>query len=152
MATTAQIFTIIGILCTPMISIAALVLSLAALNWSLGIRKLYVQLLGFIFAYASKIKKDKELSNVPPSEPSTPSPSTSATKLPTPVIERAPDKPFEITPSTTLLGESEVSSNTADDAETSQERATANDTDQETSRSASQTDIQFKLGTSISIA
>ena len=62
MITTAQIFTIIGVLCAPMISIAALVLTLAALNLSLGIRRLYVRLLGFIFDYATKIKRDKEIS------------------------------------------------------------------------------------------
>jgi hypothetical protein len=149
MVTTAQIFTIIGILCTPMISIAALVLSLAAMNLSLGVRKLYVNLLGFIFDYATKIKKDKELSNVPPSEPSTPSPSAGAAKLSTPIVERAPDDPVEITPQTTLLGESKAANNATDHAETSQEEGTGGDTDQKTSSSASQTDIQFKLGTSI---
>lgn len=142
MATTAQIFTIIGLLCTPMISIAALVLTLAALNMSLGVRKLYVKLLGFIFEYATKIKKDKELSNVPSSEPSTPSlSSTGAAKLPTPAIERAPDDPFTIEPDMPLIGE-------RDESETSPDRLAVNDADQKASRSASQTDIQFKLGKS----
>jgi hypothetical protein len=45
-----------------MISVAALVLILAALNLSLGIRRFYVKILAFVFDYATKIKKDKEIS------------------------------------------------------------------------------------------
>jgi hypothetical protein len=57
-----QIFAILSVICLPMISIAALVLTLAALNMSLGIRRIYVKILSFFFVYATKIKKDKEIS------------------------------------------------------------------------------------------
>ena len=57
-----KIFAVLGFLCLPMISIAALVLILAALNLSLGIRRFYVKILAFVFDYATKIKKDKEIS------------------------------------------------------------------------------------------
>lgn len=61
MATALQIFAILGFICLPMISIAAFVLTLAALNMSLGIRRIYVKILSLIFDYATKIKKDKEI-------------------------------------------------------------------------------------------
>ena len=66
-----------------MISIAALVLTLAAFNLSLGIRRFYVKILAFIFDYATKIKKDKEISinsNKSSNEPPTPAPSPKAAK------------------------------------------------------------------------
>ncbi|CAF1173298.1 unnamed protein product, partial [Adineta ricciae] len=137
MATTAQIFTIIGLLCTPMISIAALVLALAAMNYSLGVRSLYVRILGFIFDYATKIKNDKEFSNE-----STSSPNSSTSNL----VERSPDDPIEMTSDTPLVSDStktaEAKSNETD--ETSSE--TTLDVQQKISRGSSQTDIQFRLG------
>lgn len=74
-ATTTQVFTIISIICAPMVTIGMLVLILAALNLSLGVRRLYVKLLAIIFDYATKIKRDKEISNDPDvstEEPPTP--------------------------------------------------------------------------------
>ena len=61
MTTAVQIFAILGVICLPMISIAVLVLTLAALNMSLGVRRFYVKILSFFFDYATKIKKDKEI-------------------------------------------------------------------------------------------
>ncbi len=61
MTTAIQIFAILGVICLPMISIAVLVLTLAALNMSLGVRRIYVKILSFFFDYATKIKKDKEI-------------------------------------------------------------------------------------------
>jgi len=144
MVTTAQVFTIIGLLCTPMISIAALVLTLAALNLSLGIRSLYVRILGVIFDYATKIKHDKEVpidSHVSSDEPPTPIKTTSVTP---PIIKKAPDDPIVITPETPLIGDSKRQINNEDESEPSQEITT--DHDQKLSRAPSQTDIQFKLG------
>lgn len=60
MVTVSQFFTVLGILCAPMITIATVVLTLAALNLSLGLRRLYVRILAFIFDYATKIKRDRE--------------------------------------------------------------------------------------------
>lgn len=60
MFTVSHFFTILGILSAPMITIATVVLTLAALNLSLGIRRLYVKILAFIFDYATRIKRDKE--------------------------------------------------------------------------------------------
>lgn len=56
-----QLFAILGILCLPVISIAALVIVLAVLNMTLGVRRFYVKILTFLFDYATKIKKDKEI-------------------------------------------------------------------------------------------
>jgi hypothetical protein len=147
MATTAQIFTILGILCAPMITIGALVLTLAALNMSLGVRRLYVKILGLIFDYATKIKQNKEMSIDPDTssdEPSTPVPSPKTAKVALPIVEKPPDGPVEITSKTPLVSESKQDVNNENDAEQSQE--TTND-DQKLSRDSSQTtDIQFKLG------
>ncbi|CAF0723249.1 unnamed protein product [Didymodactylos carnosus] len=61
MANTAHVFTVITILCLPMITIGSLVLLLAALNASMGVRKVYVKILAFTFDYATRIKRNKEI-------------------------------------------------------------------------------------------
>jgi len=61
MVTTSQMLTITGFLLAPVISIATLVLLLAALNLSLGLRRLFVRVLAFVFDYATKIKQDREV-------------------------------------------------------------------------------------------
>lgn len=120
-----------------MISLLSLVLALAALNWSLGVRKLYVRILGFIFDYATKIKKDKELSNESSNESSTP-PNSNASN----VVEKSPDDPIEITSNTPLIS----GSTKIDEANSNETSETTLDVQQKTSRSPSQTDIQFRLG------
>lgn len=102
MVTVSHFFTVLGILSAPMITIATLVLTLAALNLSLGIRRLYVQILAFIFDYATKIKRDKETTIVD-SDGSTDEISTSTD----PIIEYSTDetaketKPIEETKGST---------------------------------------------------
>jgi uncharacterized membrane protein YraQ (UPF0718 family) len=145
MATAAHIFAILGILSAPMISIAALVLTLAALNWSLGVRRLYVRILAFIFDYATKIKRDKELSidtGQSSDEPSTPTLKTKTAKVAPPLLEKPPDDPIEITAKTSLVSDSK----TEDESDSSQKTPTI-DPDQKASGNPSQNDIQFKLGT-----
>lgn len=132
MITPAQILTILGIICAPMISIATLVLVLAALNLSLGIRKLIVRILAFVFDYATKIKQDKEVT-IQSDAPSTP---THTAQSISPFIERSANDPIEIDPTTPLLSESK----------SHDELTTINDQDRKPSRTPSQTDIQFKLG------
>ena len=122
MATAIQIFAILGIICLPMISIAALVLTLAAINMSLGIRKIYVKILSFVFDYATKIKKDKEISldsDLTSTEPPTP-------QIESSTIESSFDDSLELSPDLSIINESENYSQ----------------------RSSLQTDIQFKLSTS----
>lgn len=151
MATTAQVLKIISILCAPMLSIAALVLTLAALNWSLGMRKLYVKLLALIFDYATKIKQDKQVpiaTNMSSDEPPTPIQTRRPAKLSPSVVEKSPDNPFLITPQTPLVTESKEEHN-EDRSESSPEITPTTTTDQRGSRTSSQTDIQFKLGKSI---
>jgi uncharacterized membrane protein YraQ (UPF0718 family) len=148
MVTTAQIFTILGILSAPMISIAALVLTLAALNLSLGIRRLFVKILAFTFDYATKIKRDREVSinsNVSSNEPSTPLPTTKPTKVAPPVVEKSPDDPIDINSERQLISESKTKVNNENETESSNE-VTTSDQDQKISRESLQTDIQFKLG------
>ena len=120
MATATQILTIVSILCAPMVSIAALVLTLAAMNMSLGLRKLYVRILAFIFDYATNINRDKEI-------PINTHPLPSSDEATTPLVERSPDDPLPIIspPSTQLF---------------------PSDQDPKNSRTSSQSDIQFKLG------
>ncbi|CAF1649024.1 unnamed protein product, partial [Adineta ricciae] len=142
MATTAQIFTIIGLLCTPMISIAALVLALAAMNCSLGVRSLYVRILGFIFDYATKIKNDKELSNESSDEPSTSTPNSSTSNL----VERSSDDPIEMTSDTPLVSGSTKNDETKSNETNETSLETALDVQQKVSRGSSQSDIQFRLG------
>lgn len=86
MVTTTQILTIIGILSAPVISIAALVLTLAALNLSLGLRRLFVRTLAFIFDYATKIKQDREV----------PIDSNSSLEETTHIVQRASTDPIDI--------------------------------------------------------
>jgi glycerol-3-phosphate O-acyltransferase 3/4 len=127
MVTTAQVFAILGILSAPMISIAALVLTLAALNLSLGLRRLFVRVLAFIFDYATKIKKVKEVPitpNTSSDEPPTPSPTTEAP----PIVKRSSSDPIEVTSPTPLISQPKSNETT--------------DQDQKVSTS----DIQFKLG------
>jgi len=148
MVTTAQIFTILGILSAPMISIAALVLTLAALNLSLGLRRLFVKVLAFTFDYATKIKRDREVSinsNVSSNEPSTPLPTTKPTKVAPPIVEKSPDDPIDINSERQLIGESKTKVNNEDETESSNE-VTTSDQDQKISRESLQNDIQFKLG------
>ncbi|CAF2002468.1 unnamed protein product [Rotaria magnacalcarata] len=144
MITTAQVFTIISIICAPMVGIAALVLTLAALNLSLGIRRLYVQLLALIFDYATKIKRDKEISidsNASSDEPPTPlPPSTAKNKLAPTLEKKNEDNPAEVTSTTQLLNDckDEINNENESDSLPIQE--------QKVSRASSQSDIQFKLG------
>ena len=137
MTTTTQIFTIVGILCTPMITIALLVLILAALNLSLGIRTLYVKLLAFIFDYATKIKRDKERSMD--------SDISSDEYLSTPKLsfeQRIGDNSTKTNSKTSSINKSKQEINHEDGLEL------FNKVDYEhiTSRISSQSDIQFKLG------
>jgi uncharacterized membrane protein YraQ (UPF0718 family) len=149
MATAAQIFTILGILSAPMISIAALVLTLAALNWSLGVRKLYVKLLAFIFDYATKIKRDKELSNDPnqsSNEPPTPAPSPKGAKVAPPIVKKSSDDRIEITSTKPLVSDAKLEVTNEDGSELSDETPIP-ENEQKPLPSSTQTDIQFKLGT-----
>ena len=146
MATAAQIFTILSILSAPMISIAALVLTLAALNWSLGVRKLYVKLLAFIFDYATKIKRDKELSidsNQSSDEPPTPVKTPKVAKVAPPIIKKSSDDPIEITSTTPLVSDSKLEVTNEDESETP---PTTPENEQKPLASSTSTDIQFKLG------
>lgn len=125
MITAGQVFTILGILSAPMISIAAIVLTLAALNLSLGVRRLYVQLLAFIFNYATKIKRDKEVPISPQSssdEPITPFPR---------IIKRSSSDPIEINSKTPLISES---------------KAHVNSDEEKRSDTSSPNKFQFRLG------
>lgn len=94
MVTMSHSFTYLGILCAPMISIASLVLTLAALNLSLGIRRLYVKILAFVFDYATKIKRDKETTVDPDASSEELSSSTD------PLVKRSPDDPIDATAKT----------------------------------------------------
>ncbi|CAF2934257.1 unnamed protein product [Rotaria sp. Silwood2] len=151
-ATTTQIFTIIGILCAPMIGIAGLVLILAALNLSLGIRRLYVKLLAFIFDYATKIKRDKEFSidsNATSDEPQTPSTRTTTKgtdKITSSIEKKIQDNPIELSSETPLISDSNNEINIKDESESSHEITSTTDHEPQVSRTPSQTDIQFKLG------
>lgn len=141
MITTAQVFTILGILSAPMVGIAALVLTLAALNLSLGIRKLLVRILAFTFDYATKIKRDREVSidpDISSDEPSTP---TKTAQVDPPFVEESANDPIEINSKTPLTGQSELD----DDTDSSNAITTTNQ-DQKISSTPSQNDIQFKLG------
>lgn len=105
-------------LCLPMIGTALVVLTLAALNLSLGIRKCYVKILALVFEYATNIKKDKE-------------------------IDIVSDVPMVKTAS----GDGEESlliDSSNDDLRIDNEL----DSSRRTSRVPSQTDIQFRLGKS----
>ncbi|UJR37608.1 hypothetical protein I4U23_030305 [Adineta vaga] len=130
-----QLFAILGILCLPVISIAALVLTLAVLNMTLGIRRFYVKILTFLFDYATKIKKDKEISidAIPASM-----------NLSTPQIESHPtdtsfDSAIELSPTTSITNASQK-----DDMYNSS-NVTIEQQNQTILRVPSQTDIQFKL-------
>jgi hypothetical protein len=127
MATAIQIFVIFIIICLPMISIAALVLTLTGLYMSFGIRRFYVKILSFVFDYATKIKKDKEISIH--SDITSIESATSQVEPLDDSIERSPD--------ISINNESKLESTTDNDLETSQ--------NQSTSRISLQNDIQFKL-------
>ena len=125
MSTAIKILAILIVIFLPMISIAVLVLTLAALNMSLGIRRIYVKILSFFFDYATKIKKDREISIDP--------------EFPTPQIESSVhdntlDEGVELSPDMSINNDSKLD----DDLETSR-------------RSSLQSDIQFKLSKSIII-
>jgi hypothetical protein len=88
-----------------MISIAALVLTLAALNMSFGIRRIYVKILSFVFDYATRIKKDKEISidsDLISTEPPTPPQIESLT------IEKSFDDSIELSPDISSSNESKI--------------------------------------------
>jgi hypothetical protein len=143
MITTAQILTILGILFVPMLSTIVLVLSLAALNLSLGIRTLFVKTLAFIFDYATKIKRDKEVPinpNVSLDEPPTPPPSPKSTTITPPLVKKSPDDPIEINSETLLISETKLKLNN---------ELTTSDQDPQIPRTSLQNDIQFKLGKNI---
>jgi hypothetical protein len=115
MAIVIQIFAILGVMCLPMISIAALAFTLAALNMSFGIRRIYVKILSFVFDYATKIKKDKEIpidSDLISTEPPTP-------QIESLDIDKSFDDSVELSPDSPMMNDSQ--------------------------RSSLQTDIQFKL-------
>ena len=134
MVTAGQVFTILGILSAPMISIAAVVLLLAALNLSLGVRKLYVQLLALVFAYATKIKQDREV-------PITPQPTSDEPVTPFPrIIKRSSTDPIEINPKTPIISDSKHQVNTNEET-----------ADQEEKRpdTSSPNEFQFRLGKSL---
>ena len=121
MSTAIRILAILAVICLPMISIAALVLTLAALNMSLGIRRIYVQILSFFFDYATKIKKDKEIpidSQLTSTEPSTP-------QLDSLNIDKSFDESVELSPDLWINNESK--------------------SNEDSGKSSLQTDIQFKL-------
>jgi glycerol-3-phosphate O-acyltransferase 3/4 len=133
MVTTAQVLTILGILSAPMISIATLVLALAALNLSLGVRRLFVKTLGFIFEYATQIKRVKEV----PITPNISSDESSSTTTETSsIVKRSSLDPIELNPETPLVSESTSNDNKEITATT-----TVNQ-----DQKISTTDIQFRLG------
>jgi hypothetical protein len=133
MVTTAQVLTILGILSAPMISIATLVLALAALNLSLGVRRLFVKVLGFIFEYATQIKRVKEV----PITPNISSDESSSTTTETSsIVKRSSLDPIELNPETPLVSESTSNDNKEITATT-----TVNQ-----DQKISTTDIQFRLG------
>ena len=129
MITAGQILTVLGILSLPMISIASIVLALAALNLSLGLRRLYVQILAFIFDYATKIKQDRE------------KPIGSTNEPPTPIAERSLDGPIKIDAKTRIISDS----NRNDETTTSNEITTTTDQEQKAPGLPS-TEFQFRLG------
>jgi hypothetical protein len=134
MVTTAQVLTILGILSAPMISIATLVLALAALNLSLGVRRLFVKTLGFIFEYATQIKRVKEVPITP--NISSDEPSSTTTTETSSIVKRSSLDPIELNPETPLVSESTSNNNKEITATT-----TANQ-----DQKISTTDIQFRLG------
>jgi hypothetical protein len=147
MTTAAQLLTILGILCAPMITIGALVLTLAALNMSLGIRRFYVKLLAFIFVYAKQIKRDKETTIQ--TNRSTDDVSTS-NDLPLHVDPHIDivDRSIDMTCQTMLTHDNEQSARvehttTVNHLSTS---TIVNDVEEKTSQTLLQNDIQFKLG------
>ncbi|CAF0965302.1 unnamed protein product [Rotaria sordida] len=146
--TTAQIFTIIGVICVPLISLSILVLSLAALNLSLGIRKLYVTLLGYLFDYATKIKRVKEFSIDSDKSSDEHQTTTTNENDKTPLIEKKTEEdPIKISSTTPLLGESKNEINNENESESSHEITTSTtDHEQKISSTSSPSDIQFKLG------
>lgn len=119
MSTAIQILVILIVIFLPMISIAAFVLTLAILNMSFGIRRFYVKILSFFFDYATRIKKDREISIDP--------------EFPTPQIESSIhdntlDEGVELSPDMSMNNDSKL------------------DDDLNISRQSSlQSDIQFKL-------
>jgi hypothetical protein len=115
MTTAIQILAILVVICLPMISIAALVLTLAALNMSLGIRRIYVKILSFFFDYATKIKKDREI----PID----SELTSTPQIEPIIVDQSFDESLELSPD--ILNESKP--------------------DQTSRRASLESDIQFKL-------
>lgn len=141
MITAGQTFTILGILSAPMISIAAIVLLLAALNLSLGVRRLYVQLLAFIFEYATKIKRDKEVpvtSQTTSDEPVTPFPR---------IIKRSSSDPIEINPKTPIISDSKHQVNTDEETASSNDLNTS-DQEEKPTDTSSPNEFQFRLGKS----
>jgi hypothetical protein len=134
MTTAIQMLVILIIICLPMISIAALVLTLAVLNMSFGIRRFYVKILSFVFDYATKIKKDKEISidsDITSTEPSTP-------QIEPFMVDKSFDDPVELSSDISINNESKIEGiNDDDDLENSKNLST--------SRTSLENDIQFKL-------
>ena len=113
--------------CLPMIGTALVVLTLAALNMSLGIRKCYVKILELVFEYATNIKKDKEIDIGP--------------DVPTVKASSDDDDDRDELGETSMLPDT-LSGDSIDDPRTDN----GLDSSRRTSREHSQTDIQFRLG------
>jgi hypothetical protein len=60
-AMAGRVMAFIILLCLPMIRLAFLLLTIVLLNMSMHIRRCYVRILAFIFDYATKIKKGREI-------------------------------------------------------------------------------------------
>jgi hypothetical protein len=143
-----QIVAVLAVICLPVISIGALVLTLAALNLSLGIRRFYVKILSFVFDYATKIKKDKEISidsNEPSTEPATPQVPINDIKIESSIIENSFDDLIELSSNSSITDDSKIEVRSDDELQPTVEQS------QRISRVSSQIDIQFKLGNLFSI-
>ncbi|CAF1037907.1 unnamed protein product [Didymodactylos carnosus] len=159
MASAAQILTVITILCLPMITIGSLVLLLAALNKSIGVRKVYVKILAFIFDYATRIKRNKEITIDPEASTSaTDDPPDKERLVKEPVIEKSEDG--LINEDTTIIASptAKSSSNSSQETNANQQqesdklrqrrgqKTTADETDLEKSTGSTGQGVQFKLG------
>jgi hypothetical protein len=133
-----QLFAILGVLCLPLISVAALVLTLAMLDMTLGIRRFYVRVLTFLFDYATKIKKGKEIFI----DASFSSPESPTTTIESHVADTSVDSAVELSPTTSIMSEPRKES-IGDDSFT--EGSAMEQSNQRMSRASSPTDIQFKF-------
>jgi hypothetical protein len=104
------------------------------LNLSLGVRRLFVKVLGFIFEYATQIKRVKEVPITP--NISSDEPSSTTTTETSSIVKRSSLDPIELNPETPLVSESTSNNNKEITATT-----TANQ-----DQKISTTDIQFRLG------